>query len=114
MSTDVSLARRVTDRGEPTNRQILEHLDRFIEGHEHEHKDLERRLGITATAAAMERKDVDALQLVAVDVKLLRDFKIQAEMLGKMVKWVLGGSAVTALASISALIAILSHIAATP
>jgi len=113
MSTGVSFNRRATDRDEPTNRQIIDHLDRFIEGHDREHKDLEARLGLKSTAAAIARSDIDALQLVAVDVKALHDFRVQVETIGASVKWILGGSLLAALASIMALIATFSHIIQT-
>ena len=109
----VTLNRRATDQDEPSNREILDRLDRFIESHDREHKDLERRIGVSDIASAVSRSDVDALKLVAVDVKLLRDFRIQVETLGRMMRWVVGGSLLAFLGSVATLIVLLSHLGAT-
>ena len=106
----MTLNRRATDRGEPTNREILTALNAFIKEHQAEHKDLETRLGLKSTAQALDRSDIDALQLMAVDIKALHDFRVQVETIGASVKWILGGSLLAALASIMALVTTLGHI----
>jgi len=127
--------RRSTDSGEPSNREILNRLNDFIVQHGRDHSDLEARFASNAVAlasrsaasdtalasrlaasdiaSAVSRTDIAALQLVAVDVKLLHDFRIQVETLGKMTRWITGGSLLAALASIAAFIVMLLHIGAT-
>ena len=126
--------RRSTDSGEPSNREILNRLNDFIVQHGRDHSDLEARFASNAvalasrsavsdtalacrlaasdTASAVSRTDIAALQLVAVDVTLLHDFRIQVETIGKMTRWILGGSLLAALSSIAALIIMIVHAAA--
>ena len=115
--------RRSADSGEPSNREILNRLNDFIVQHGRDHSDLEARFASNATAlacrlaasdtaSAVSRTDIAALQLVVVDVKLLHDFRVQVETIGKMTRWILGGSLLAALSSIAALTISIVHAAA--
>jgi len=106
----MTLHRRATDAGEPTNRELLETLEAFIAEHRRDHQSLDRRLAEHDTASALREARLTTLQAVAEDIRPLRDFKIQVETIGASVKWILGGSLLAAIASIAALIATFSHI----
>jgi hypothetical protein len=109
----VTLNRRATDKDEPSNRMILTRLEQFIAEHEHEHKDLDKRLSVQDVAAALRERSILELQRGAPEISELHDFRIQVETIGASVKWILGGSLIAALAAIASLIATFSHIVTT-
>jgi len=113
----VTLNRRATDAGEPTNRAILDKLDDlenalelYIKEHGHEHATLDRRLGASDTATAVADLKLRNVELATLDVALLHDFKVQVQTIGASIKWIVGGSFLALLASIAALIASFGHI----
>ena len=117
----MTLARRATDHGEPTNREILDRLDAFIAEHRRDHALLESRLQGNAdtlasrlsavdVAAAIRQERLARLETLAPDVAQLHDFKVQVQTIGSSVKWIFGGSLIAALASIMALVATFGHI----
>ena len=101
--------RRVTDVGEPTNRDILDKMEAFVNEHRRDHTALDARLAAHDTAAALRETHIAALERVATEIGPLRDFRIQVQTIGASVKWVLGGSLLAALASIAALVATFAH-----
>jgi hypothetical protein len=107
----VTLNRRATDRGEPTNREILDALNAFIRDHEGDHKLLERRLGLSDTATAVTELKVRNIELATLDIALLHDFRVQVETISKFTRWLLGGSLIAALASMATLLMLVLHIA---
>ena len=106
----VTLNRRATDRDEPTNREILDALNAFIREHEGDHKELEKRLGLSDMAYAVRSEKIHQLELATVDVALLHDFKVQVETIGRFTRWILSGSLIAALSAAASLILMIVHI----
>jgi len=106
----VTLHRRAMDAGEPTNRDILDKLEAFIEEHRRDHGTLDSRLAVHDTGTALQDSRIAALQRLTDEIATLHDFRVQVETIGTSVKWILGGSLLAALAAIASLIATFSHI----
>ena len=116
----MTLHRRATDSGEPTNRDLMlaiEKIDRefstYVREHGADHRALQTRLGLSDTATAVSDLKLRNVELATVDVKLLHDFQVQVETLGSAIKFVIGGSLIAALAAIASLIVSLAHAAGT-
>lgn len=106
----VTLQRRATDHGEPTNREILAKLEEFMAEHRRDHMTIETRLASHDTAAALREARISDLQRVATEISSLHDFKVQVQTISAMTKWILGGSLLAALAAIASLVATFGHI----
>lgn len=101
--------RRATDHDEPTNRQILDRLDDFMAEHRRDHSKLEERLATHDVETAKREALVAQLSNVAPEVQSLREFRVEVKTASAMVKYILGGSLLAALASIVSLAATFLH-----
>jgi hypothetical protein len=112
----MTLHRRATDSGEPTNRDLMlaiEKMDRefveYVREHSRDHGALQSRLGLSDTATAVSDVKLRNVELATLDVKALHDFRVQVETLGSAIKFVVGGSVIAALAAIASLIVSIAH-----
>ena len=108
----VTLHRRATDAGEPTNREILDELRAFVKEHRDDHEVLQKRLADHDTASALREQRIAGLQRLTDEIAVLHDFRIQVETISSMTRWILGGSLLAALAAIASLVATFAHVAA--
>jgi hypothetical protein len=110
----VTLQRRASDGGEPTNREILDKLNAFLDEHRRDHSVLDARINASDKAAALLDARVVVIQRMTEEIATLHDFKVQVQTIGSSVKWILGGSLLSALAAVASLLITVSHIGATP
>ena len=103
-----ALMRRSTDAGEPTNRELLERIERldrtmqdFMHEHSATHAELERWRNGHTTEAALRQS---TLSQVAPEVAALHDMRIQVSTINGMIRWVFGASLLGALGTFVSLL----------
>ena len=130
--------RRSTDRGEPSNREILDHLETFalLNQRDHDaiesrmermmvdhatllqstqehagvvHADLAERLGASTTDRALIHAQLAGLVRVSDEIANLHDFRVQVTTIGASIKWVVGGSLIAAVTGIISIAMTLTH-----
>ena len=113
----MTLSRRATDAGEPSNREILDRIDdldrrlgEYTAEHKRDHANLsEWRVGVDV-GSALRQQQLNTLVPTQAEVALLHDFRVQVVTIGASVKWILGGSLVAAVAAILSVVVTFAHI----
>ena len=106
----VTLARRATDHGEPTNREIRDEIRSFVKEHRDDHEDLQARLAKHDMESALREARIVQLSNLTGEVSELHDFRIQVKALSEMTRWILGGSLLAAVAAIMTMVVTFAHI----
>lgn len=109
--------RRAADHGEPSNREImgkLEIIEKYIARHTEDHDALSSRLASDDVSTALSHAQLVSLMRMTDEIAGLRDFRVQVTTIGSSVKWVVGGSLLTALVSIMTLVTLVAHTGGTP
>ena len=111
-------ARRAADHGEPTNAELLvridevgRQLDAFLAEHRRDPADLDRRMAKHDTDASLRDHNIAHLLTIETEVDGLHDFRVQAQTLSNMVRWIVGGSLVAAIAAIASLLVSIATVA---
>lgn len=95
--------RRVTDAGEPTNRELLNRLDDLTA----EVRDLGRRMTLQEQGAILRE---EKLARAMPEIDLDHDFRIQVQTIARMTQWIFGASLLASIAAVASLVVTLSHI----
>jgi hypothetical protein len=113
--------RRATDAGEPTNRELLDRIERmdrtlssFMAEHRGDHALIDSSIGELQRGSILRDERLLNLQRLLPEVAELHDFRVQVQTLSRTAQWIFGGSLLAALASIASLVLSLSHFMAQP
>jgi GTP1/Obg family GTP-binding protein len=108
--------RRATDAGEPTNRELLDYiqridrtLERFTVEHRAEHRALDSCVNELQRDAIIREERVAAIAREMPELDALHDFRIQVQTLTKTAQWIFGGSLLAAVAAIVSLVLSIAH-----
>jgi len=108
--------RRSTDQGEPTNRELLDRiqkvealLDRVFAEHRSDHSLIDSSIAELQRGAILREERMNVIAKAMPEIAELHDFRIQVETLAKISQLIFGGSLLAAVASIASLILSLSH-----
>jgi hypothetical protein len=104
--------RRATDRGEPSNREIMSKLgviEAYIARHTVDHNAITVRLASDDVATALCHAQLAGLMRMTDELAGLHDFRVQVQTIGASIKWVVGGSLIAAMTGIISLAMTLTH-----
>lgn len=115
----MTMQRRAADRGEPTNADILRRiesietkLDDLTKAYREEQAEQDKVLAALQSAAILREHRLVTLEGKAIEIGTLHDFKVQLETMGRMTRFVVGGSVMTFIAAVISLIVSLAHVGA--